>query len=86
MALGAGLPVIVSPMGGGGIIEDGENGFVIAPHDENRWIDCMRLMSESQELREKLSAHSKTKALNYVWDVVGAERLRSLQNAEGQTR
>ena len=86
MALGAGLPVIVSPMGGGGIIEDGENGFVIAPHDESKWIDCMRLMSESQELREKLSVHSKTKALNYVWDVVGAKRLRSLQNAEGQTR
>ena len=86
MALGASLPVIVSPMGGGGIIEDGENGFVIAPHDENRWIDCMRLMSESQELREKLSVHSKIKALNYVWDVVGANRLRSLQNAEGQTR
>ena len=86
MALGAGLPVIVSPMGGGGIIEDGENGFVIAPHDESKWIDCMRLMSESQELREKLSVHSKIKALNYVWDVVGANRLRSLQNAEGQAR
>ena len=86
MALGAGLPVIVSPMGGGGIIEDGENGFVIAPHDESKWVESMRLMAESQELREKLSAHSKTKALNYVWDVVGGKRLRSLQNAEGQAR
>lgn len=86
MALGAGLPVIVSPMGGGGVIEDGENGFVIAPHDESKWIERMRQMAENQELRAKLSVHSKTKALNYVWDVVGAERLHSLQNAEGITR
>ena len=83
MALGAGLPVIVSPMGGGGVIVDSEDGFVIEPHDENKWIEHMRLLAESQELREKLSVHSKTKALNYVWNVVGAKRLHSLQKAEG---
>ncbi len=84
MALGAGLPVIVSPMGGGGVIVDGEDGFVIAPHDESKWIEHMRLLAGSQELRDKLSLHSKAKARTYVWDVVGANRLHSLLKAEVQ--
>ena len=84
MALGAGLPVIASPMGSGHIIADGVDGFVIEPHDESKWIDCMRLLTEDAELRQKLSQQSKQKALNYTWDVVGADRLKSLVKAEAK--
>ena len=84
LALGASLPVIVSPMGGGGIIVDGENGFIIDPYDENKWVECMRQLAESDELRQKLSANSKQKATNYVWDAVGKRRLNSLIQAESQ--
>ena len=82
LALGAGLPVIASPMGSGNIIADGVDGFVIEPHDENKWIDSMRLLSEDAALRQKLSQQSKQKAFNYTWDVVGADRLNSLLKAE----
>ena len=84
MALGAGLPVIVSPMGGGGIVTDGEDGFIIDPYDENKWVECMRQLAESDELRQKLSANSKQKATNYVWDAVGTRRLNALIQAESQ--
>ena len=84
-ALGAGLPVIVSPMGGGNVIVDGEDGFVIEPHDEGKWVESMRLLAEDAQLREKLSKKSKQKAHAYTWDVVGAARLNSLIKAEGKS-
>ena len=84
-ALGAGLPVIVSPMGGGNVIVDGEDGFVIEPHDEAKWVESMRLLAEDAQLRDKLSKKSKQKALNYTWNVVGAARLNSLIKAEGKS-
>ena len=84
LALGAGLPVIASPMGGGNIIADGLDGFLIEPHDENKWVECMRLLTEDAGLRQKLSHQSKHKALSYTWDVVGADRLNSLVKAEAK--
>lgn len=84
LALGAGLPVIASPMGGGNIIADGLDGFVIEPHDENKWVECMRLLTEDAGLRQKLSQQSKHKALSYTWDVVGADRFNSIVKAEAK--
>ena len=84
LTLGASLPVIVSPMGSGGIIVDGEDGFIIDPYDESKWIECMRQLAESDEPRQKLSANSKQKATNYVWDAVGKRRLNALMQAESQ--
>lgn len=84
LALGASLPVIVSPMGGGGVIVDGEDGFVIDPHDESKWVESMRQLAESAELRQQLSANSKQKAATYVWDTVGKRRLNALIKAEGK--
>ena len=85
LALGASLPVIVSPMGGGGIIVDAEDGYVIEPHDESKWVEGMRQLAESDELRHKLSQNSKQKATNYVWDAVGKRRLNALIEAESQS-
>ncbi len=82
LALGAGLPIIASPMGAGNVVADGVDGFVIEPHDEHKWIDCMRLLAEDSALRQKLSQQSPEKALNYTWEVVGANRLNSLIKAE----
>jgi glycosyltransferase involved in cell wall biosynthesis len=82
MALGAGLPVIVSPMGGGGVIVDNEDGFVVDPHDADKWIERMRQLAESAECRERLSRQSKVKAIQYTWDAVAKDRLRLLVKAE----
>jgi glycosyltransferase involved in cell wall biosynthesis len=86
MALGAGLPVIVSPMAAGGVIVDNEDGFVIDAHDEEKWVEKMRQMVEVPELRVKLSMKSKSKAKEFTWDVVANKRLSSLIQAENQQK
>lgn len=86
MALGAGLPVIVSPMAAGGVIIDNEDGFVVDAHDSEKWIECMKMLAEAPELRTKLSKNSKIKAQEYTWDVVAKKRLFSLLNAENQVK
>ena len=42
LALGAGLPSIVSPMGGEGIINHGVEGLVVDAHNEEEWINSIR--------------------------------------------
>lgn len=78
LALGAGLPCLVSPMGGGGIIEEGKEGFVINPHDEKQWVETMKRISEDVSLRQNLSKNAHIKAAEYLWATVGHKRTRLL--------
>ena len=74
LALGAGLPCIVSPMGGGGVIEHGKEGFVINPHDEPSWIEALKKVSEDVSLRKSLAKNAYVKASDYLWSAVGRKR------------
>lgn len=78
LALGAGLPSIVSPMGGGGVIGDGHEGLVVEPHDADRWVDSMRKLFSDHEFRFKLSSNAYNKAEEYLWSNVGRRRGESL--------
>ncbi|MEO7343245.1 MAG: glycosyltransferase [Methylotenera sp.] len=78
LALGAGLPCIVSPMGGGGVIEHGKEGFVINPHDEQSWIEAIRNISENVSLRKNFSKNAHVKATEYLWSAVGHKRTQLL--------
>lgn len=74
LALGAGLPSIVSPMGGGGVINDGCEGLVVDPHDAGGWIDAIRKISSDAELRMQLSRNAFNSAEEYLWSNVGRRR------------
>ncbi len=78
MALGAGLPFLVSPMGGGGIVTNAQEGFVIDPDDADAWISHLQMLSIDIALRLKLSQQSKLKAPYYLWDAVAKRRLDAL--------
>ncbi|MEI2635703.1 MAG: glycosyltransferase family 4 protein [Methylotenera sp.] len=78
LALGAGLPCIVSPMGGGGVVEHGKEGFVIAPFDAEAWIESLKKISEDVDLRKRFSQNAHIKAQNYVWANVGRQREKLL--------
>ncbi|HYN54067.1 MAG TPA: glycosyltransferase [Methylotenera sp.] len=80
LALGAGLPCIVSPMGGGGVIEHGKEGFVINPHDEQSWIEAIRNISEDVSLRKSFSKNAYVKAVEYLWSAVGHKRTQLLHS------
>ena len=81
MAFGAGLPLLVSPMGGGGVVTNGEDAVVIDPHDEATWIAQLQHLAEDAEFRTKLARQSKLKAPYYLWDAVAKRRLDLLVNA-----
>ncbi len=83
LALGAGLPVIASPMGAGGAIDDGIEGFVIDPHENDRWISTIRRLFADAELRKTLSRNSRDKADQFLWEVVAKGRVQALQARTG---
>ncbi len=78
LALGARLPCIVSPMGGGGVIEHGKEGFVIDPFDAQAWVEAIQTISSDIDLRKKFSKNSHTKAKAYIWSNVGNQRAQAL--------
>jgi len=78
LALGAGIPSIVSPMGGGGIISADE-GVVIEPHDKTAWVDAIQKLSFDGELRKKMGANAHEKAKEYTWEQVGRRRMKELE-------
>ena len=78
LALGAGLPCIVSPMGGGGVIEHNKEGFVIEPHDDLTWIESIKKISEDIDLRKRFSSNAYVKAKDYLWSTVGRKRSQLL--------
>ncbi len=85
MAFGAGLPLLVSPMGGGGVVEDGVEGVVIDPYDSDRWVKCLQNLAEDAELRAKFGAKSRLKAPYYLWDAVAKRRLDLIAAATKQS-
>ncbi len=78
LALGAGLPSIVSPMGSGGIIDDGVDGTVIDPHNTEGWIQALQQLSQDTDLRKQLGQNAYKKAPEYVWSEVGRKRAEAL--------
>lgn len=81
LALGAGLPCIVSPMGSGGLIEDKKEGFVLEHHDEAGWVNALQQLSADAKLRENFSMNAYKKAPEYLWSKVGNRRAQALLTA-----
>jgi glycosyltransferase involved in cell wall biosynthesis len=77
-AMGCGLPVLVSPMGGGRIVRSSIDGMIIDPYDKDAWITAMREFARSKELRYERGANSRERALEFTWDRVGRQRVKAL--------
>ncbi len=80
LALGAGLPSIVSKMGGDGIIDHEVEGLVVDAHNAEEWIDSIRKIFSDTEYRLKLSRNAYNKAEKYLWKNVGRRRVESLRS------
>jgi glycosyltransferase involved in cell wall biosynthesis len=79
LALGAGLPSIVSPMGGDGIINHEIEGLIIDAHNADAWVESIRRVFSDSELRLTLSRNAYNRARDFLWENVGRQRLESLQ-------
>ena len=74
LALGAGIPLLVSPMGAGGIVRDGQEGMIIDPHDEEEFANAIRTMVNNKGLREKMGIAASSRAPYFTWDRVARRR------------
>lgn len=73
-AMGHGLPILASPMGGGGIVRDGIDGIILEPYDTDAWVEGLRKLSNSPDLRAKMGAAARNRALEFTWPQVAARR------------
>jgi glycosyltransferase involved in cell wall biosynthesis len=74
LALGASLPVVVSSMGGGGVIEHLREGIVVDPHDINALADAIKTMVNDRDLRSRMASAAGSRATLYTWDKVARAR------------
>jgi len=84
LALGASLPLIVSPMGAGGVVTDLEQGFVVDPKDEERLAAAIQRLAGDAALRNAMGRAAGRTAREYTWDKVGARRRRQLLEKLGR--
>ena len=73
-AMAHGLPILASPMGAGGIVRDGIDGMIVSPYNEDAWVEALRKLAHSPELREQFSASSRQRAEEFTWEKVASKR------------
>jgi len=79
-AMACGLPVIVSPMGAGTAVRDGQDGFIIDPHDHEAWVDRLRLLAGDASVRREMGAWACEQAQAFVWPRVAERRMEQLKH------
>lgn len=73
-AMGCGLPIVASDVGGNNeIVKEGENGFLIPGDDGEKLARDLATLINDPELRRRLGKRSRTMALNYDWGTIMAE-------------
>lgn len=77
-ALGAGLPCLVSPMGGGGVVLDKRHGRVLDPYDRHGWVSAIREFCASGQLLASYSKYASKQARQLVWNKVSRFRLERM--------
>jgi glycosyltransferase involved in cell wall biosynthesis len=73
-AMGHGLPILASPVGGGGVVRDGIEGIILESYDTDAWVEGLRKLSNSPDLRAKMGAAARKRALDLTWQQVAARR------------
>jgi glycosyltransferase involved in cell wall biosynthesis len=84
LAIGAGLPCIVSPMGGEGVIRDGIEGYILDPHDKTAWISTLLSLAQQPSKRRKLSLAAYERSEYFLWHNVGKRRTDALMTRIGE--
>lgn len=73
-AMGCGLPIIASDVGGNNeIVHEGKNGFLISNNDTGALAEVMAKLINDKETREQMGKHSRTLALQYDWKNIMAQ-------------
>jgi glycosyltransferase involved in cell wall biosynthesis len=73
-AMAHGLPMLVSPMGGGGMVRDGIDGIVLPPYDEDAWVEALRKLASSANLRQQMGTAAQQRIQSFTWEKVANRR------------
>jgi glycosyltransferase involved in cell wall biosynthesis len=94
-AMGAGLPVVASQVGGvSDLVREGETGFMIPPDDVEKYAEKILLVLENDQLRKKLGSNARHFAEKHLnkqtilaqLETVYKEILTSRRNRSGNTQ
>lgn len=77
-AMANGLPMLMSPMGAGGAVRDGIDGMILPPYDEDAWVEALRKLAQSPDLRARFGASARQQAQEFTWEKVAARRAASV--------
>lgn len=73
-AMAHGLPMLMSPMGAGGIVRDGVDGIIVSPYDNDSWVEALRKLAYSPELRTRFGASAREWVKEFTWEKVAVKR------------
>jgi glycosyltransferase involved in cell wall biosynthesis len=73
-AMAHGLPVVVSPMGGGSIVRNAVDGWILPPYEEDAWVEAIRKLAASPELRSQFAQASWRRSHQFTYDQVAERR------------
>jgi glycosyltransferase involved in cell wall biosynthesis len=73
-AMAHGLPILVSPMGAGGVVRNDVDGIIIPPYDEDAWIDALQRLAGNADLRAALGESARQQASEFTWEKVAGRR------------
>ena len=73
-AMAHSLPILTSPMGGGGIVRDGTDGIVVSPEDEEALVASLQKLAGCAQLRARMGAAARQQAEEFTWEKVARRR------------
>jgi len=83
LAIGAGLPCLISPMAGEGVVRHNIDGYILPAHDKNSWVAAIQKLANDKFLRKKLAFSSRKRAEAFLWPEVAQRRVAELLNKLG---
>jgi glycosyltransferase involved in cell wall biosynthesis len=80
-AMASGLPVVVSPMGAGGVAREGDGAFVLPPDQPELWAEALRKLAAEPDLRREMGRKAALRAGEFTWEKCAAHRYLLLSAA-----
>lgn len=86
-AMGCGLPIVASNVGGNNeIVKEGENGFLISGEESEKLAQNLATLINSSERRQKMGQKSREMAMKYDWKNIMEEYNKLYEHFDNRRR
>ncbi len=80
-AMACGLPIVVTDVGGTAeLLSEGENGFVFEKGNYKELALILEKLYNNQQMRIDMGQKSRQKAINFKWENIGNEYIKTFEN------